>query len=182
MEETKPISIPMVTCYKLRKDDEYLEVDHIMYRSMIGSLLHVTNTRLDVMQDAGLVARFQSTPKETHVIAVERILRYLKGTMNYGLWYPKRNNFTLREFTDGDWVGSIDDRKKTSGETFYLEDCLVSWLIKQQSSISLSIAEAEYIAAASCCTQVIWMKQTLEYLLVKYEAHPLLYTVIIQVL
>ena len=89
--------------------------------------------------------------------------------MEYGLWYPKGNYFTLEEFTDADWEGSIDDRKSTSGAAFYLGDCLVSWLSKNQSSISLSTAEAEYIVAASCCTQVIWMKQTLEDLLVKYE-------------
>ena len=109
-EDSKPISIPMLTGCKLRKDDESLEVDHTMYRSMIGSLLYVT-TRPYIMQVVGLVARFQSTPKETHVVVVKRILRYLKGIMDYGLWYPKRNNFTLRAFIDVDWVGSIDERK-----------------------------------------------------------------------
>ena len=89
--------------------------------------------------------------------------------MDYGLWYPKSNCFTLRAFTDADWAGIIDERKSTSGAAFYLGDCLVSWLSKNQSSISLSIAEPKYIVAASCCTQVIWMKKTLEYLLVKYE-------------
>ena len=120
------------------------------------------------MQVVGLVSRFQSSPKQTHVIAVKRILRYLKGTMDYGLWYPKRNNFTLKEFTDVDWEGSVDDYKSTNGETLFLGNCLVSWLSKKQSSISLSTAEAEYIAATSCFTQVIWMKHTLEDLLVKY--------------
>ena len=77
----------MVTGCKLRKDDEYLEVDHNMYRSMIGSLLYVTATRPDVMQVVELVARFQSAPKETHVVAVKRILRYLKvlWIMDYGI-------------------------------------------------------------------------------------------------
>ena len=89
--------------------------------------------------------------------------------MDYGLWYPKRNNFTLKAFTDVDWVGSIDDRKSTSGAAFYLGDCLVSWPSKKKTSISLSTVEAEYIVVASCCTQVIYMKQTLEDLLVKYE-------------
>ena len=88
--------------------------------------------------------------------------------MDYGLWYRKSNNFTLKEFTDADLVGSVYDRKSTGGATFFLENCLVSWSSKKQSSISLSIVEAEYIVTASCCTQVIWMKQTLEDLLVKY--------------
>ena len=77
------------------------------------------------MQGVGLVARFQSTPKETHVATVKIIFRYLKGTVNYGLWYPKSNKFTLTEFTDVYWAGSIDDKKNTSGVTFYLGDCLV---------------------------------------------------------
>ena len=89
--------------------------------------------------------------------------------MDYGLWYPKSNNFTLKAFTDADWAGSVDDRKSTSGATFFLGNCLVSWLSKKQSSILLSTIQDEYIAAASCCTQVIWMKQTLEYILIKYE-------------
>ena len=81
MEESKPVSTPMVTGCKMSKDVETLEVDHTMYKSMIGSLLYVTNIRPDVMQDVGLVSRFQLSPKETHVIAVKRILRYLKGNM-----------------------------------------------------------------------------------------------------
>ena len=109
MEDSKPIGTPMVTGCKLSKDDESLEVDNTMFRSMIGSLLYVTATRPDVMQVAGLVARFQSAPKETHVTAVKRIFKYLKGTMEYGLSYLKGQDFTLNAFTDADWAGSVDD-------------------------------------------------------------------------
>ena len=112
-----------------------------MYRSMIGSLLYVTAIRLDVMQAVRLVARFQSAPKETHVVVVKIIFRYLKVTMYYGLWYPKRNNFTLKVFTDVHWVGSIDDRKSTSGAAFYLGDCLVSWISKKKYYLSLPTTE-----------------------------------------
>ena len=80
-----------------------------MYRSIIGILLYVISTRSDVMQAIGLVSRFQSSPKETHVAAVKRILRYLKGTMDYGLWYPKCNNFTLNSFTNAYWAVNVDD-------------------------------------------------------------------------
>ena len=112
---------------------------------------------------------FEATPKETHVLAVKRIFRYLKGTINFGLWYPKGNDLTLVAYTDADWAGNIDDRKSTSGATFYLGDCLVSWLSKKQSSVSLSTIEVEYIAATTCCTQVLWMKQTLRDIQVKYD-------------
>ena len=84
MEDSKPVSTPMIKGCKLSKDHEYLDADHTMYRSMIGSLLYVTTTRPDVMHVVGLVARFQSAPKETHVVVVKIILRFLKGTMDYG--------------------------------------------------------------------------------------------------
>eukprot|EP00253_Pinus_taeda_P010509 PITA_10509 len=91
-----------------------------------------------------------------------RILRYLKGTPDLGLWYPKSSTITVTAYTDADWAGSVDDRKSTSGNAFILGDCLVSWLNKKQTSISLSTAEAEYIAAADCCTQLLWMKEALK--------------------
>jgi hypothetical protein len=128
----------MVTGCKLRKDDESKEVDQRLYRLMIGSLLYVTTSRLDVMQVVGQVARFQATQKETHVMAVKRIFRYLKGMTEFGLWYLKGNEMTMVTYRNSDWVGSIDDRRSTSGTTFYLGDFLVSWLSKEQSSISLS--------------------------------------------
>lgn len=169
MEDCRPVSTPMVTGCKLSKDDESKEADQKLYRSMIGSLLYVTATRPDVMQAVGQVARFQAAPKEAHVLAVKRIFRYLKGTTDLGLWYPKGNKLTLEAYTDADWAGSVDDRRSTSGAAFYLGNCLVSWLSKKQSSISLSTAEAEYIAAALCCAQVLWMKQTLQDIQVKYD-------------
>jgi len=126
---------------------------------MIGSLLYVTASRPDVMQAVGQVARFQAAPKESHIIVVKRILRYLQGTTKYGLWYPKGENIIIQAFTDADWAGSIDDRKSTSGATFYLGGCLISWLSKKQTSISLSTAEEKYIVVTICCTQVLWMKK-----------------------
>ena len=169
MEYCKHVSTPMVTGCKLSKDDESKEVDQRQYISMIGSLLYVTASRPDVMQAVGQVARFQASPKESHVLAVKRIFRYLKGTMDYGLWYPKGNELTLIAYTDADWAGSVDDRKSTSGAAFYLGDCLVSWMSKKQSSVTLSTSEEEYIAATTYYTQVLWMKQTLQDIQVNYE-------------
>ena len=162
MEDCKPVSTPMITGCKLSKDDESKEVDQRLYRSMIGSLLYVTASRPDVMQAIGQVARFQAAPKENHIIAVKRIFKYLKGTVDFGLWYPKGNDLTLIAYSDADWAGCVDDRKITSGIAFFLGGCLVSWSSKKQSSMSLSTAEAKYIAATACCTQILWMKQTLQ--------------------
>eukprot|EP00253_Pinus_taeda_P009887 PITA_09887 len=162
MEDCAPMSTPMTTNYKLSIDVDSPLVDATHYRSMIGALLYLTATRPDIMQAVGMVGRFQSAPKQSHLLAVKRILRYLKGTSDFGLWYPKNSTLTVTAYPDADWAGSIDDRKSTSGNAFFLGDCLVSWLSKKQSSISLSIAKAEYIAAPDCCSQILWMKEALK--------------------
>jgi hypothetical protein len=100
----------MQTNCKLRKDDDSNSIDHNKYRSMISSLLYVTTSRPDVMQAVGQVAQFQAAPKESHVLAVKRIFRYLKGTKEFGLWYPKGKDLSLIPYIDADWEGCIDDR------------------------------------------------------------------------
>ena len=92
---------------------------------------------------------------------MKRIIRYVNGTSDYGLWYSKDSNACLASYLDADWAGSVDDRKSTLGGCFYLGNNLVSWMSKKQNSMSLSMAEAEYIAAGSCCTQLLWMKRLL---------------------
>jgi hypothetical protein len=126
LEDCKPVSTPMVTGCNLRKDDKYKEVDQRIYRSMISSLLYVISSRQNVMQAFGHVTRFKEAPKETHVLAVKRIFRYLKGTIDFGLWYLKGNELNLVTYKDENWEGSIDEKKSTSGETFYIGDFLVS--------------------------------------------------------
>jgi len=162
MEDSKPVCTPMVTGCSLSANDESTAVHQPTCRSMIGSLIYLTGTRPDIMHVVGIVGRFQANPKESHLQAVKRIFKYLQGTQNYGLWYPRGIDLTLHAYTDADWVGSMDDRKSTSGGAFFMGPRLVSWFSKKQSSIALSTAEAEYVAAASCCTQLLWMMQTLQ--------------------
>ncbi|XP_042521119.1 secreted RxLR effector protein 161-like [Macadamia integrifolia] len=159
MEDSKPMGTPMAVGCKLSSNGESPIVDQTLYRSMIGRFLYLTSSRIDILQLVCLVARFQASPKEAHLLAVKRILRYLKGTLEYGLWYPKTNNFIVTAFSDADWAGSIDDRKITSGGAFFLGKSSVAWHRKKHESVSLSIAEAEYIVATTSCTQVIWMKR-----------------------
>jgi hypothetical protein len=168
MEDSSTVSTPMVVGCKLSKDDISPDVDQRTYRSMIGSLLYITASRPDIMQVVGMVGRFQSAPKQSHLAAVKRIFKYLKGTMTYGLWYPRNQNFQLIAYSDADWANCVDERKSTSGGAFFLGDSLVAWLSKKQGSISLSTTEAEYIAATTCCTQILWMIQTLADLKVTY--------------
>jgi hypothetical protein len=137
---------------------------------MIGSLLYITTSHLDIMHVVGMVGRYQYAPKQSHLLAFKRIFRYLKETMNYGLWYPKNQNFQLSVYSDVDWVNCMNERKSMSGGAFFLRYSLVAWLSKKQGSISLSTTEAKYIVVATCCTQVLWMIQTLADLEVKYAA------------
>ena len=161
MEDSKPVCTPMVTGCSLHANDESATVHQPTYRSMIGSLLYLTGTRPDIMHAVGIVGRFQANPKENHLQGVKRIFKYLQGTQNYGLWYPRGTDLTLHAYTNEDWVGSVDDRKSTSGGAFFMGPRLVSWFSKKQSSIALCTVEAEYVAAASYCTQLLWMMQTM---------------------
>jgi len=162
MEDAKLVCTPMVTGCSLSANDESAAMRQPTYRSMIGSLLYLTGTRPEIMLAVGIVRKFQENPKETHLQAVKRIFKYLQGTQNYGLWYPRDTDLTLHAYTDADWAGSVDDRKSTSGGAFFMGSRLVSWFSKKQSSIALSTTEAEYVVAASCCTQLLWMMQTLQ--------------------
>jgi hypothetical protein len=172
MEDFKPVVTPMVTGCELSKFDDTKDVDQRVYRSMIGSILYAITTRPDIMHVVCQVGRFQASPKTSHLLAVRRIFRYLKGTTKttkYGLWYPTGNHLDLYAFTNADWAGCVDDMKSTSGATFFIGGCLVSWSSKKQSAVSLSTAEAEYIVATTCCTQVPWMKQMLEDIHIHYN-------------
>ena len=140
---------------------------------MIGSLLYLTASRPDIMFSVCLCARFQSNPKESHLIAVKRILRYLHGSPNLGLWYPHSNSFNLTGFSDADYAGSKIDRKSTSGTCQFLGPCLVSWSSRKQNSVAISTTEAEYVAAGSCCAQILWMRQTLQDFGVSFDPTPI---------
>ena len=126
-------------------------MDPTLYRSMIGSLLYLTASRPNIAFSVGVCAQFQAAPKESHLTAVKRIIHYINGTSDYGIWYSRDSNECLAGYSDADWAECIDDRKSTSGGCFYLRNNLVSWISKKQNSVSLSTTEAEYIAAGSCC-------------------------------
>ncbi|XP_073046244.1 uncharacterized protein [Primulina eburnea] len=158
-ENTKHMKTPMGSSEKMSKEDVAADVDNTQYRSIIGSLLYLSASRPDIMFSVCLCARYQADPKVTHLKAVKRILRYISGTVDLGLWYTKETNTNLVGFSDADWAGNLDDRKSTTGGCFYLGNNLVSWYSRKQNCVSLSTAESEYVAAASCCSQLLWMNQ-----------------------
>lgn len=161
LESTKPVRNPMRTHTKIHKDSSGKSVDQTIYRSMIGILLYLTANRSDISFSVGVCARFQVDPKESHLLAVKRIIRYVSGTLTYGIWFSCDTNVELVGDSKADWEGNVDDHESTSGGCFFVGTNLVAWHSKKQNCVSLSTTEAEYIAAASCCTQLLWMKQML---------------------
>ncbi|GLJ36791.1 hypothetical protein SUGI_0741990 [Cryptomeria japonica] len=155
MENSKPVGTPMVTSEKLTKKDASALVNPTRYKSMIGGLLYLTQTRSDIMNAVCIISRYQSDPRDNHESAVKRIFRYLQGITEYGLWYPKNDDFTLCAYIDADWTRDVDDWKRTLGGAFFLGKKLVSWINKKQSCTFLSTTEDEYVVAATNCTQVL---------------------------
>ncbi|KAI3795248.1 hypothetical protein L1987_37897 [Smallanthus sonchifolius] len=164
MADCSAARTPMQVHHQLSADKEGQDTDQHQYRAMIASLMYLTASRPDIMFAVCLCARFQAAPKVSHLQAVKRILRYLKGAPKLGLWYPKNGNVNLYAYTDNDYGGCNLDKKSTSGGCQFLGGRLISWQCKKQTCVSTSTAEAEYIAASSCCAQVIWIQnQMLDY-------------------
>ncbi|KZV46985.1 hypothetical protein F511_15782 [Dorcoceras hygrometricum] len=162
MENSSAAATPMSSTIKMDKDEAGTAIEVSLYRGIIGSLLYLTSSRPDVMFAVCMCARFQAEPKKSHYIDVKRILKYLKGTSNVGLWYPKDSGFELIGYSDVDYAGCRIDRKSTSGTCQFLGDRLISWFSKKQTSIATSTAEAEYLAAGSCCAQILWIQHQLK--------------------
>ena len=126
------------------------------------------------MFSVGKCARYQAAPKESHLTAVKHILRYLLHSPNFGLWYPKGSSFNLMGYSDADYAGERKDRKSTSGGCQFLGCSLVCWCSKKQNCVAPSTTEAEYISSASCCAQLLWMRQTMKDYGLNFDHVPLL--------
>ncbi|GJW53667.1 copia protein [Tanacetum coccineum] len=137
--------------------EEGTPVDATLYRGVIGSLVYLTSSRPDLIYAVCLCAWYQAKPTEKHLHAVKRIFRYLKGTINMGLWYMKDTDMSLTTYLDADHAGCQDTRRSTSRSAQFLGDKLVSWSSKKQKSIAISRTEVEYISLSGCCAQSLWM-------------------------
>ncbi|KAM1480911.1 hypothetical protein ACFX2I_028001 [Malus domestica] len=151
LKECKPVLTPLVATEKLTTDDGSGAASEELYRSMVGSLLYLTATRPDIMYASSLLARFMHCPTSKHVGTAKRVLRYIKGTLDYGLEYVKGKNSMLIGFCDSDWSGSIEDSKSTSGYAFSFGSGVFSWASVKQNCVALSTAEAEYITTPVHC-------------------------------
>nr|DAD19628.1 TPA_asm: hypothetical protein HUJ06_021091 [Nelumbo nucifera] len=162
-ESKKSVSSPIVPGFKMGRDDHGVTVDETYFKQMVGSLMYLTATRPDIMFSVSLISRYMAKPIELHLQAAKRILRYLKGTANYGILYKKGGEEEeLLTFSDSDYAGDIEDCKSTSGYVFILSSGAVSWLSKKQPIVMLSTTEAEFVAAAACDCQAVWMRRVLK--------------------
>nr|GEW77455.1 hypothetical protein [Tanacetum cinerariifolium] len=161
MDKGQSIGTPIATKPKLDADLSGNPIDQTNYGSKIGSLMYLTSSRPDIVQAVCFCARYQSRPTKKHLKEVKRIFRYLRGTINMGLWYPKGSSFELTAFSDVDHAGCIDSRKSTSGGIQFLGDKVVSWMLKKQNCTTMSLAEAEYVALSASCAQVMWIRTQL---------------------
>eukprot|EP00253_Pinus_taeda_P028262 PITA_28262 len=161
MEDCNPAPSPFHSGVKLSVSCTSPEVDATLYRQLVGKLLYLTHTRPDLSFAVGLVARFLQNPRESHWKAAKRILRYVRGTIQFGIHYSAKATPLLVGFTDSDWAGDPDDRKSTAGYFFTLGSGPITWACKKQAAISLSSAEAEYRGAVEASKEALWLRQIL---------------------
>ncbi|KAJ8646671.1 hypothetical protein MRB53_008419 [Persea americana] len=163
VESTDPLNFEeAVKSFKISRDENGNFVDETHYKQLVGSLMYLTATRPDMMFVTCLISRYMAKPMELHLQAAKRALRYLKGTVNYGIHYKKGGDGELLAFTDSDYAGDMEDRKSTSGYVFLMNSSAVSWCSKKQPIVTLSTTEAEFVAAAVCACQGVWMKRILK--------------------
>nr|GEV90250.1 retrovirus-related Pol polyprotein from transposon TNT 1-94 [Tanacetum cinerariifolium] len=173
MDKGQSIGTPMSTKPKLDAEVSGNPVDQTDYRSKIRSLMYLTSSRPDIVQAICFYARYQSRPTKKHLKEVKRIFRYLRGTINMGLWYPKSSSFELTAFLDVDHAGCNDSHKITSGGIQFLSDKLVSWMSKKHNCTAMSSVEAEYVVLSASCAQVMWMRTQLQDYGFNYNKIPL---------
>ncbi|KAG6536230.1 hypothetical protein ZIOFF_001281 [Zingiber officinale] len=160
---------------RMTKDGEGNLVNPTYYKSLTSCLRYLTCTRPDILFGVGLVSRYMETPKTSHLYAAKRILKYIKGAIDYGLLYSSTKDVEFFCFSDSDWARSYDDRKSTTGYVFYLGNTAFTWSSKKQSIVALSTCETEYIVAASCVCHAIWLKRLLQDLKLQQEAPTKIY-------
>jgi hypothetical protein len=157
MMDCKSMTTAMTINMKLLSDSSSNLVDPTMYRQLIGSLMYLVNTRPDICFAVNTLSQHMVEPKQVHWMAAKHILRYLRGTIGYGLRYVSSGDVRLQGYTDSHWARSAMDQKSTSGCCFSLGSGMISWLSKKQTSMALSTSEAEYIATSVATREAMWL-------------------------
>jgi hypothetical protein len=178
MHGCRPVATPIEQNHRL-SSDMGTPVDQEHYKRLVGKLIYLSHTRPDIAFAVSVVSQFMHDPKTTHLDALNRILKYLKGCPGKGLLYTKQGSLQVECYTDADWAGSLDDRRSTSGYCAFVGGNLVSWRSKKQSVVARSTAEAEYRSMAHGICELLW----LHILLAELRLHlhgPLCFIVIIR--
>ncbi|GJY35308.1 retrovirus-related pol polyprotein from transposon TNT 1-94 [Tanacetum coccineum] len=155
MDSCDPVDTPMVDRLKLDEDRLGIPIDQTQFRSMVSSLMYLTTSRPDLVFVVCMCVRYQASPTKKHLEALKWVFRYLRGIINWGLWYPKDTAMALKAYADADHAGCQDTRRSTSGSAQFLRDKLVRWSSKKQKSTAISTTKAEYIAMSGCCAQIL---------------------------
>jgi hypothetical protein len=161
MTVCKPISIPLEQNVKLSANERKLVEDTTMYKRIVGSLIYMIITRLDLSYAVGVVSQFMQTPRKPHFDAVKHILRYIKHTLQCGIFYEAKSQLQVHGYMDADWAGNVSDRRLTSGFMFSFGSGAVSWSSKKQPTVALSNMKAEYRSAAIAACEVVWLQKLL---------------------
>ncbi|KAL7603474.1 hypothetical protein Lser_V15G15914 [Lactuca serriola] len=162
MKDCNPTRAPMEHKLKLRKNGEGDWVNPTEYRSIVGALRYLTHTRPDITFAVGIVSRYMEKPTSQHLQAVKHILRYIKGTLDFGLRYTKgEENVSLTGYTDSDLANDLDNRRSTGGMAYYVNNSLITWASQKQRCVALSSCEAEFMAATLAACQGIWLRRLL---------------------
>lgn len=175
MADCKEIGTPLEPGMKLCKDINGVTVDSSFYKQLLGSLMYLTFTRHDLMYGVSVISRYMDIPTKMHLNAAKRILRYVKGTIDYRVLYNSQRGSDFVGFIDSDYAGDIDDRKSTSGHVFMLNYGAITWSSKKQQIVTLSTIEAEFVATASCACQAIWLRRMLKALGDKQEGSTIIF-------
>ncbi|XP_074323896.1 secreted RxLR effector protein 161-like [Apium graveolens] len=165
MAGCNPVKYPMEPNMLLCKDEQGKAVDSTQFKSLVGGLRYLVHTHPDLAFSVGIISRYMERPTVVHQNALKRILRYVKGTIDYGLVYSQGSgNCLLSGYSDSDLAGNIEDRRSTGGMVFYLNESLITWVSQKQRCVALSSYEAEFMAATATAYQGVWLRNLLSQL------------------
>ncbi|XP_027338317.1 uncharacterized protein LOC113852279 [Abrus precatorius] len=159
MSESKHVKSPIVPGSKINRDIDGAMMDDTYFKQIVGSLMYLTATRPNIMYNVSLISKYMSKPTELHLQSTKRILRYLKGTTSYGIFYRKEREENLLAFTNSNYIGDKDDSKSTFGYVFLLSLGAVSWMSKKQPIVTLSSTKVEFMAVAASACQAMWTRR-----------------------
>lgn len=168
LDKCKPAPTPMMEKLRLLPDMQAPPADSALYQRMVGKLIFLTHTRVDIAFAVSIVSRFMNSPQEPHAQAVKRIYRYLRGTSDLALLYRRGEethlqgkDTQLQVFTDADWAADMHDRKSTTGYIFFLRGTPITWNSRKQPTVALSSTESEYMAVTEGAKEAVWLRRLL---------------------